>query len=68
MAETVGVVGAGALGSLLALKLARAGHAVRVLSRSEERRPNALLREALQGPPGARNLLQHSFLHAEEDS
>jgi 2-dehydropantoate 2-reductase len=38
LAETVGVVGAGALGSLLALKLARAGHTVRVLSRSEERR------------------------------
>jgi len=38
MAETVGVVGAGALGSLLALKLARAGHSVRVLARSEARR------------------------------
>src|SRR5687767_8929995 len=38
MAETIGVVGAGALGSLLALKLARAGHSVLVLSRSEARR------------------------------
>jgi 2-dehydropantoate 2-reductase len=38
MAETVGVVGAGALGSLLALKLARAGHSVRIVARSEARR------------------------------
>src|SRR6267142_1257744 len=38
MAETVGVIGAGALGSLLALKLARAGHSVRILARSEARR------------------------------
>jgi 2-dehydropantoate 2-reductase len=38
MAETVGVVGAGALGSLLALKLARAGHSVLILARSEARR------------------------------
>ena len=48
MAETVGVVGAGALGSLLALKLARAGHSVRVLSRSEERRA-ALMSDPPQG-------------------
>jgi 2-dehydropantoate 2-reductase len=48
VAETVGVVGAGALGSLLSLKLARAGHAVRVLSRSEERRA-ALMSDPPQG-------------------
>lgn len=38
MAETVGVVGVGALGSLLALKLARAGHTVLALARTEARR------------------------------
>jgi 2-dehydropantoate 2-reductase len=45
MAETIGVVGAGALGTLLATRLLRAGHAVRVLVRSEARR-EALRREA----------------------
>lgn len=38
MAETIGVVGVGALGSLLALKLARAGHTVIGLARTEARR------------------------------
>lgn len=38
MAETVGVVGAGALGSLLAVQLARAGHTVIALARSEASR------------------------------
>jgi len=38
MAETVGVIGAGALGTLLAARLARAGHAVRVAVRAEARR------------------------------
>lgn len=44
MAETIGVLGAGALGTLLATRLARAGHAVRVAVRSESRR-DALRRE-----------------------
>ena len=44
MAETIGVVGAGALGTLLATRLARGGHAVRVAVRSESRR-DALRRE-----------------------
>jgi len=38
VAETVGVVGAGALGSMLAIKLARAGNTVIALARSEVRR------------------------------
>ena len=38
MAEHVGIVGAGALGTLLALRLQRAGHAVTVLARSPGRR------------------------------
>ena len=38
MVETIGVIGAGALGTLLATRLARAGHAVRVAVRSESRR------------------------------
>ena len=38
MAETVGIVGAGALGTLLATRLAHAGHAVHVLVRSPARR------------------------------
>ena len=44
MAETIGVLGAGALGTLLATRLARAGHTVRVAVRSEARR-DALRRE-----------------------
>lgn len=48
MAETIGVVGTGALGSLLALKLARAGHAVHALAHSEARRA-ALAAEAHHG-------------------
>jgi len=48
MAETVGIVGTGALGSLLALKLARAGHTVHALARSETRRA-ALAAEAPHG-------------------
>jgi 2-dehydropantoate 2-reductase len=48
MAESVGVVGAGALGSMLALKLARAGHAVVALARSEARR-SALAADAPHG-------------------
>lgn len=38
MAETVGVFGAGALGTLLATRLSRAGHLVRILTRSAARR------------------------------
>jgi 2-dehydropantoate 2-reductase len=45
MAETVGVIGAGALGTLLATRLARAGHTVRVAVRTESRR-DSLRREA----------------------
>jgi len=37
MAETIGVFGAGALGTLLATRLQRAGHAVHVLARSPAR-------------------------------
>lgn len=48
MAETVGIVGAGALGTLLALKLARAGHTVLALARSEARRA-ALAADAPHG-------------------
>ena len=44
MAESIGVIGAGALGTLLATRLARAGHAVRVAVRTESRR-DALRRE-----------------------
>ena len=54
MAETVGVVGAGALGSLLALKLARAGHTVIALARSEARR-SALAADAPHGLSVERN-------------
>ena len=43
--ETVGVLGAGSLGTLLASRLAGAGHAVRALTRSVERR-RSLEREA----------------------
>ena len=46
--ETIGVFGAGSLGTLLSARLARAGHAVHVLARSAGRR-DALRREA----PGA---------------
>ena len=45
MAETIGVIGAGALGTLLATRLARAGHSVRVAVRTESRR-DSLRREA----------------------
>ncbi len=45
MAETVGVFGAGALGTLLATRLSRAGHAVHILARSGARQ-EALRREA----------------------
>ena len=45
MAETIGVMGAGALGTLLATRLARAGHSVRVAVRTESRR-DSLRREA----------------------
>ena len=44
MAETIGVIGGGALGTLLATRLARGGHAVRVAVRTESRR-DALRRE-----------------------
>ncbi|HET9252782.1 MAG TPA: ketopantoate reductase family protein [Candidatus Eisenbacteria bacterium] len=47
MAETIGIVGAGSLGTLLALKLTRAGHAVSVLARSPGRR-DSLLRDGLR--------------------
>ena len=43
--ETVGIFGAGALGTLLAARLTRAGHAVHVFARSPARR-EALEREA----------------------
>jgi 2-dehydropantoate 2-reductase len=52
MAETIGVLGAGALGTLLATRLARAGHTVHVYARTPARR-EALSQE---GSP----------LHAEE--
>jgi 2-dehydropantoate 2-reductase len=45
MGDTVGVVGAGALGSLLATRLAAAGHAAHVLARDPARRA-ALLDES----------------------
>jgi 2-dehydropantoate 2-reductase len=54
MAETVGVVGVGALGSLLALKLARAGHTVLALARTEARRA-ALAADAPHGLTVARH-------------
>ena len=47
MAETIGIVGAGSLGTLLALKLQRAGHAVSVLARSPGRR-DSLLRDGVR--------------------
>lgn len=50
MSEQVGILGAGSLGTLLATRLAKAGHAVRVLARSPERRV------ALQGQTGIRVL------------
>lgn len=54
MAETIGIVGVGALGSLLALKLARAGHVVIGLARSEARRA-ALAADAPHGLTVERN-------------
>ena len=51
MAETIGIVGAGSLGTLLALKLTRAGHTVSVLARS----------------PGRRDSLRREGLHADSD-
>jgi 2-dehydropantoate 2-reductase len=48
MAETIGIVGTGAMGTLLALKLARAGHAVHALARTEARRA-ALAADAPHG-------------------
>src|SRR5688572_3256438 len=47
MAETIGIVGAGSLGTLLALKLTRAGHSVSVLARSPGRR-DSLRRDGLR--------------------
>lgn len=44
MAESIGIVGGGALGSLLGAKLAKAGHHVRMAVRSPERR-EAIVRE-----------------------
>lgn len=44
MAESIGIVGGGALGSLLGAKLAKAGHHVRMAVRSAERR-EAIVRE-----------------------
>ena len=44
MAESIGIVGGGALGSLLGAKLAKAGHHVRMTVRSAERR-DAIVRE-----------------------
>lgn len=44
MAESIGIVGGGALGSLLGAKLAKAGHHVRMAVRSAERR-DAIVRE-----------------------
>ena len=44
MAESIGILGGGALGSLLGAKLAKAGHHVRMAVRSPERR-EAILRE-----------------------
>lgn len=38
MAETIGILGAGAMGTLLAHKLGRAGHAVHLVARSAARR------------------------------
>lgn len=52
MAETVGVFGAGALGTLLATRLSQAGHSVRILARDPARR-EALRRD-------------HPELHVEE--
>lgn len=51
MAETIGIVGAGSLGTLLAQKLTRAGHSVSVLARS----------------PGRRDSLRRDGLRAESD-
>ena len=45
MAESIGIVGGGALGTLLGAKLAKAGHHVRMAVRSAERR-EAILRES----------------------
>jgi 2-dehydropantoate 2-reductase len=46
VAETIGILGAGALGTLLATRLQRAGHAIHIYARSPERR-DALDREGL---------------------
>lgn len=63
MAETIGVVGGGALGTLLAVKLARAGHTILVLVRSEGRRA-ALAAEAPHGLTVERDpdVLRHASL------
>jgi 2-dehydropantoate 2-reductase len=55
MAETIGIVGAGPLGTLLALKLQRAGHAVTVLARSPGRM-ESLRRDGLRAEPDPASL------------
>lgn len=52
MAEAIGVVGAGSLGTLLALKLQKAGHTITVLARS----------------PGRRDSLRRDGVRAETDA
>ena len=46
MAETIGVIGAGALGTLLATRLARAGHSVRGRPAAQH-----LTAHGVHGPP-----------------